>query len=383
MLYPHFLVHSFIVFNMTKLINLQKKHQSTAVLIISFFCFLLIIIFSAEIGKEIRNALDLCLKTIIPSLFSMLTLCFFLLSLKIPTPFQKATGKILNILFGLSSTCTQAVLTGLLGGYNTAPNAAKKLRKNNRISPEEAKRLVMFFSSPGISFSVNITGIALYNSISVGLRLFLCGIITDILFAFVYNRLHRNKTEFTPDFTENSISVSFTDAVSSASKALISICSWILLFSAIKAIILSTVHQEFLISAIELLSEVSSAVTYSARNFSLPVTAFSLYFGGFSVFLQQFPDIIDMKISPILCLAVRFSRALTGSILVYLSCLIPIGTIPVFSSSDNFRIYSANPIGSLSLLLLCAVFIADGKKFYNNKKKQQNQIPFYNNRTCP
>lgn len=336
---------------------------------ISIFCFLILIIFSKDIKNEAAAAIDNCLKVIIPSLFSMLTVSFFILSIKLPISIEKAADLILSPLFGLSGNCIKAAFLGLTGGYNVAPRASCMLYEQGKISEEQAKRLALFFSSPGASFCINITGIAVYNDKAIGLRLFVSGIIADLIICMVYNLLKKNREKAVFDNEKASLAVCFTEAVSSSSKAIISICSWIILFSAVKAVAKGIVNNSIILTAIELFSEVSSAVVFSSKNFSLPVTAFCLYFGGVSVFLQQLPDIIKLKIKPLLFLYVKLCRASLGTLLICITYILFPASLSVFKPSAEIRMYSANPIGSLSLLLLCVVFIMNTKNTLSGTEK--------------
>lgn len=364
------------------------KKQETADIkrftpIISIFCYLLILSFSPDITKEVHGTILFCLETIVPAMFALLTFSFFLLSFPLPVAIIKRAEKFLLPAFGLSGNCTQAVFIGLTGGYNISPTAAVKLLKNGHISLEQAKRLAMFFSSPGFSFAVNITGIAVYNSFSAGIKLFIASITADILLSFIYNRIKRNNEYSAPALSKSTgISEAFSDAVDSASTTIISICARIVIFSAIKSVISSVLPFNFTKTFLGLFSEVSSGIKFSKEHYSVSVTAFCLYFGGICVFIQQLSDIRRLCINPLFYFLIRIIRSVSGTAVFSLINYLFPEKVPVYSVNKGASVHSANPLASFSLLLLCAVLSSVIKKDLSDADIQHKPPSIYNNRTC-
>lgn len=364
------------------------KKQETAIInkaapLISIFCYLLILSFSPDITKEVRGTIVFCLETIVPAMFTLLAFSYFILSFPLPVGMIKRTEKFLSPVFGLSGNCTQAVIIGLTGGYNISPTAAVKLLKSGHISLEQAKRLALFFSSPGFSFAVNITGISIYNSFSAGIKLFISGITADILISFIYNRIKKNNENSEPELSKSTgLSEAFTDAVDSASVTIISICARIVIFSALKSVISSVLPFSFINTFLGLFSEVSSGVKFSKEHYSVTVTAFCLYFGGFSVFIQQLSDIRKLSINPFSYLFVRIVRSFSGTAVFSLVDYLFREKVPVSAINKGVYVHSANPLASFSLLLLCAVLISVIKKDLTDADIQHKPSSIYNNRTC-
>lgn len=341
-----------------------KSASEYSVLIISFFCLFLILYFSEKTKNAITQSLLFCLTTIIPSIFPILTASFFILSLPLPEKVKNMTERITHRLFGLSGNSVTTIITGLTGGYNVSCRNACKLIENKQITENEAKRLAVFFTSPGLSFCINITGIAVYNSTDVGLRLFFAGIIADFSVIIIYNIFFPNKEAFLHKALQSDISSSFVQAVSSSTATILSITSWIILFSVIRALLSNITVFPLFTAFCELFSEVSSGVFYASRNFSLSVSAFCLYFGGFCIFLQQLPDILTLKIKPLFFLFIKLVRATFGVLLLRISYLLFPSSVPAFNPAFSYRIYSTAPIGSVALLFLCCVFMASSKNSF-------------------
>lgn len=330
--------------------------------IISFFCLFLFIAFFGKIKTDITKSVFFCLETIIPSIFPVLTFSFLIQNLSLGNSIEKRFEWLTLSLFGLSGNTLKAIITGLTGGYNISTASAVRMLKNNEITSQQAKRMAMFFSSPGLSFCVSITGLCVYNSASIGLKLFFSGIISDILLAVIYNRIHPDTSVGTYKNESKPLSYLFVQSVSSCTNATISICFTIILFSAIKAVFNLIVRLHFFTVLSELFAEVSSGVIYSSSNFGLKTTAFCLYFGGICIFLQQLPDIISLDIKPFYYLIIRIFRALSGTLVFSIIIRIFPSDIPVFNNYSGYRLFSANPYGSLALLFLCVIFIFSTEK---------------------
>lgn len=340
-----------------KILNLPKGLTKALLLIISFFCGFIIITNPEIISQSVIFALNNCFNLVIPSVFPLLIVTFFISELGFPEVIKKCAQKITLPLFGLSGNCTEAIITGLTGGYNCSVKASHRLYEAKSITKEEAKRLALFFTCPGLSFSVNICGMALYSSLRAGVIFFISSVLSCLITSALYNLFRRNA-----DF--NSISLyrkrtadAFVDSVANSVSVIITICSWITVFSIISSILKITVSADGVNTFISLFGEVTSAVMYSAENYSLAVTSLCLNFGGICIFLQQLPYIIKTGVST---LSYLLCRIIQGGISFIISSILlrlfPIAT-DVFSYPVQFKAYSDSFMGSFALILLGAVLL--------------------------
>lgn len=334
-------------------------------LIISFFCSYIILTNSEIISQSVIRALNNCFNPVVPSVFPLLIITFFISEIGFPEGIKKCTQKITLPLFGLSGNCTEAILTGLTGGYNCSVKAAHRLYENKSITKEEAKRLALFFTCPGLSFSVNICGTALYSSIKAGIIFFISSALSCLITSAIYN-FFKKSTDF------NSISTyrkkptdAFVDSVANSVSVIITICSWITVFAIISSVIKITVPVDGVNTFISLFGEVTSAVMYSAEHCSLAVTSFCLNFGGICIFLQQLPYIIKAEVSPLSYLLCRIIQGGIGFIISsILLRLFPVAA-DVFRYPVQFKAYSDSFTGSFALILLGAVLLYSVKSTKN------------------
>ncbi len=361
----NFLVLFFINFNMKALLR-SHKNKRTFFIILSFFCVLSFIVYSECIKEKMSAALCTSLNTVVPSLFPMLIVTYFILGIGFSSRIKKLTGRFLTPIFGITGNSAEVLLTGLTGGYNTAIKSAVKLHKCNYISDEEAKRLALFFTCPGISFCVNICGISVYSDLKTGLIIFFSNVLSCLICSGAYNLVRRNKVQNQIRTQNNKVSAAFIESVAFAVSTTINIIAWIMVFSVISAVFNEIITSESLNTIFNLVGEVSQAVIFSSKNCSLETTAFCLSFGGLCIFLQQLPDIIYLGISPLYYLLIRLINALTCSVIShFLFILFPV-SINVSLSVSDLQISSTSIPGSLALLLL-GIILLNSIKAQNDK----------------
>lgn len=103
-----------------------------------------------------KEGIELCLMTVIPSLFP-----FFVLSSLLTATLSGARSKLLRPigrLLGMPVGAESLLLVGLLGGYPTGAQAVTQSYESGSISKEQAWRLLSFCSNAGPAFLFGICG---------------------------------------------------------------------------------------------------------------------------------------------------------------------------------------------------------------------------------
>jgi hypothetical protein len=129
--------------------NKRCLHRSVAVI-----CFVLLIFDSRVILEGIRAGIELCLKTVIPSLFP-----FFVISLVlINTSSDRISylSQVLMRIMKMPESAVSVLLPSFLGAYPVGAKCIGDLYLREQISKEEADRLLSFCSNAGPSFLFGI-----------------------------------------------------------------------------------------------------------------------------------------------------------------------------------------------------------------------------------
>lgn len=341
----------------------QLKHSGA---IISFFCFFIFLIFPDEASSGIKKGIDICLNILIPSLFLLLCISSFFISCGLPSVVKDKINKPLNFFFGISANSAEVMTAGLTGGYNMATKWSVKLAEQGIISRDEAVRTAVFFTSPGLSFCINIAGSNIYSSKSLGIRFFISAVLSSLICAAVYQQIKKQKSNYIPYIKKTSVPQALTDSVEASSHIILNICAWVVLYYGICPLATKITGKSFISEFINLFGEVTSGIKTASTKYPAELSSFILSFGGICIFLQQLPDIIKLKINPLSFLFARITISTLSVILFSLSMfLFPIST-SAFSPESKIRIVSHSPVGSFSLMLLCCVFILSVKNTHSN-----------------
>ncbi len=322
----------------------------------------------ASVKEQLQECIYDCLDVIIPTIFPFMLLSSFIVKCGVPYKLCRLFHKPLNFLFGLSGNCLTAVITGLSGGYNISPKNATELYSDGIIDINQAKRLALFFSAPGISFCVFYTGKTVYGSFTAGFSLFFSTILSSLITAAAFNIFSKHSSVLSSRKITTSVRNSVISSVSDTASALISICSFILLFNFLTTIISSSISSPSAEFLINYLSEVTSSVKYTAENLSLRYASFTLSFGGICILLQQFPYILklDIKLSHFL-LSKLIEAILCAVIHNIFLILFPVTEV-VSSVTGNYKASYHSPYGSAALIILLVIFLYSVSDTLNRKK---------------
>ena len=260
------------------------------------------LLFAGRISDSLRNAVEFCLYTIVPTLFPVMVISTFAGRLDVPGICRRILRIPLRVLFCLSGNSAAVLLFGATGGYTVGIRTAASSSGAGYLSKQEARASALISTSPGIGFSVLTVGISLFGSSSVGWLLFAAVTLGNLFSGAICNhllmRLHRRNKPEIPDRLpaaptskkEIRISDSLIGAVRDSIKAVAGMCGWILLFTVCSSVFTAV----FPFPAIRSFLEITDAVRYAYSRQDLPLAAFSLGFGGISVFLQVLSDLQAM-----------------------------------------------------------------------------------------
>ncbi len=281
-----------------------------------FFCVLALLILFMDTKTAIsgaREGIELCLHTVIPSLF----------------PFMVLTS-ILTELRSFVSGPASYFLPGLLGGYPTGALAVAQGVKDEHISRETGRRLLAFCSNAGPAFIFGM-GANLFS------KAWMCWAVwaIQILSALLVSLMFPVKEAFIKASTPSS-KVTLIQALSRSIRTMGLICGWIILFR----ILLTFFRLWFLWCLPQWLRclicgilEISNGCLnlVEIKNETLRFILFSLFlsFGGICVAMQTYAVTDGMDASFYLpgkilqaIFSIMLSAALFSREIFILTCLI-------------------------------------------------------------
>lgn len=300
--------------------------------------------------KASAYGINLSARVLIPSLYPFTFCVLFILNSGFLTGF-KCLDRILKKVFGMDGYLFSVFLLSLIGGY---PLGAK-LINDSQINEKTATIMLNYCVNAGPAFIITAIGSGIFNSKKIGLILFISHILPSFLLAFLF----RKKLNLNNNCKKSAISIAdnFVISASSAASALISICTYVLLFSVITAYM----ENCTLLKPITLLLEVTNSISHT--NNILLISAL-LGFGGISIWCQVYS--LSKKAKPHylafpLC---RISHAVLSTLFTYIAIKIFNIALPTLSNGRifSFSIFTNNAAIGISLIVLCIVFMISLKQ---------------------
>lgn len=184
---------------------------------------MLILIFDSSLAlKGARSGIELCIQTVIPSLFP-----FFVLSSVLTKSLSEYHINALKIpagLLGIPDSASSILLPAFLGGYPVGAKCITDLYHRNQLSRKEAERMLGFCSNAGPSFLFGMISVFFPKKTIIWL-LWLIHILSAILTASVIPRVkgvsHHSLSE---------LHSQESSSILSAAKAIVLVCCWVILF---------------------------------------------------------------------------------------------------------------------------------------------------------
>ena len=240
------------------------------------------------------DALSLCFKKVIPSLFPFLIITELIISLNMHYCLGQYFGKPLSKLLKISPPSSVALICGLLFGFPLGTKFSVSLYENNIISKEETSNLICFCSNTGPGFIMSVIGSSLGNK-NIALCIYVCQVISAFIIGFVLQN-KRNTDSIPQTFPEQVFNVNvITLAVTSSVIPMLNICSFVIFFSLISSSIenilsyfnLDTYINTFFSGFLELTNGINKLSYLPLNTKTVFMSAFFVGWSGLSVILQS------------------------------------------------------------------------------------------------
>ena len=358
----------------------EKKRSNVLIFVLLAVVLLGWVLGSGAATEGAKKGIQTCLTLIVPTLFP-----FFVLSdLTVSTGFAAWVGHLLEkpirVLFRLPGVCAVPLLLGGISGFPVGAKAAAQLYGQGLCSREDAEKLLAFCSNPGIAFVLSTVGGGMWGNAGIGVMLWGIQSVCSLGIGLVLCR-RRTQKKFTDSVAASEpvfrpFSSLFPQAVKNSAVTVLSVCSYVVLFSALNGMLDAMRLWDALCGCFSFLPPaivrgVSSGVLEMTTGLlslnhaqpdaiRLAVTAVLLGWSGLSVHAQIRSAVAGSGISCrflLPCKAVQ--SALSGAVAFSLAGL-P-GTIPAFFVLPDFRFipgFYASVFSALSLLLFFCLFSA-------------------------
>lgn len=204
--------------------------------LMSALTFFLLLFCAEEAIAAMRDALALCARTVIPSLFPFMVASELIVHSGVATALGRLCAPAFKKLFGLRGEASAPLLLGTLCGFPVGAKSAASLYETKKISRAELCHLLCFCNQPSSAFVISAVGIALFSSRRFGLLLYgttlVSGLAVGLVCRFLIPKNDTPPATQTERAQEASIGVTrFTDAITGAAHGMLSVCAFVCFFA--------------------------------------------------------------------------------------------------------------------------------------------------------
>lgn len=276
---------------------MKRTHKLTGL----FSCAgMLILILDGQTALNgAKTGIDLCIKTVIPSLFP-----FFLLSMLLTGTFSSGPYPLLKPLekvFQIPSGAGAILIPGFLGGYPAGAQCAASAYASSQLKKEDAERMLSFCSNAGPAFLFGMVSSMFDDPSSVFL---LWGI--HIVSALLVATLFPPSSSISANIAKRK-QPGISDAMNAAIKVMAVVCGWVILFRVVIAFldrwflwVLPVTMQVIITGLLELSNGCCELYRISDPNIRFVVCSCLLACGGLCVTMQTRSAAAALSIKPYL-----------------------------------------------------------------------------------
>lgn len=300
--------------------NIYKSIYLIILLLISYQ----ILTHSSIVFSSVEYAINIWKTSLLPSMFT-----FFILSeILINFGFVELIGYLLykpfNYLFHIKSNSIFIIIMSMLTGFPSSAKYIKMLLSENKITEEEANRLIQFthFSNP--LFIINTISLTILNDSKVGILVLISHYLGNFVIAFAIRskdfKKQKNKLNLT--IKDPNIVRVLTKAITNSIDTLLLVLGIITTCTIISNII--SVHIDGGLSFLfNIFFEMTKGL-YQIKDINIPLlykgllSVMIISFGGISVHMQISSILSDTKIKYVPFFIARILHSLISCLIFYI-----------------------------------------------------------------
>ena len=340
---------------------MKRKPDLLNIFLLVFVIFIgiLLLVKRVSVANEVRMGLKVCGEVLIPSLFPFMMLSSLAVKSDVFSSMNRFVAPFMNKVLKLPAECFSCLFFGFIGGYPVGASIASELYEQGKITEKDVKHLLLFCVNAGPAFVVTAVGEMILGSETAGIVMLVSVCFSSVLSGVIFS-FFKGSTDFgkTNKCRQNDLSQVFVDSAFASSKNIVSVCSWVLIFSAVSGIVKTFIKNEKVLLVYLAFSEVTNGIESAAKLGGIPLVSAAVSFGGICVMCQLLPSIKKCGIKACEYLVFRIVNAVLSFLTAKFILLFTDVPIDVFSGPET-HLWSFTAPSSALLLVMCSILIFD------------------------
>ncbi|MBR3868092.1 MAG: hypothetical protein IKM66_02135 [Clostridia bacterium] len=340
---------------------IRKKYKFVNISVLVFVICIggMLIVKKTQVADEVSRSLAVCGEVLIPSIFPFMMLSSFAIKSGVFGSINRISAPFMKKIFGLPAECFSCLFFGFIGGYPVGASIVSELYEKKKITEKDARHIFSFCVNAGPAFVVTAAGEMMLRSETAGVVMLVSVCFASVITGVVFS-LFKRKTDYERIITseKNNLSQALVDSAFASSKGIISVCTWVLIFSAFSGLMQSFIKNETLLLVYLAFSEVTTGIGSAAKLGGIPLVSAVISFGGICVMCQILPIIKKCGVKASEYLAFRIVNAVLSFFTAKIILLFIDVPINVFADTE-MHLWSHTAPSSAILLIMCAVLIFD------------------------
>lgn len=359
--------------------------------LLACFAVVMAIGFSKSLAKGCLYGIQICLNSLIPSLFFFMALSSFLMQSGIGHKMFYPLCHPLSKMFHIEKKYIPIFCFSLLGGYPIGPKLIADAICKKEMDSKIGTRMLAFCVNCGPAFLISAVSVPIFHNYRIGLIVYL----SQILSAFFIGCLLGRKKTSSPlsnistqnqQYDHQSFSNEFVTAVQTSVKSMALICAFVVVFTGISQILKDTGIINAISSLLQYvmtkesanclvvgLLEVTSGCAGLSGSPSMPLFILFTGFGGICVHIQTKAILNKAAVKMNLFYLLRPVYILLSYIFSMFFIRLCGGETAVFQAQDQIirKNYTASPISSVLLVILSIALLLSNQKSDTIETNQQ------------
>lgn len=321
------------------------------------------------LSDGVKNGIDMCTKTIIPSLFPFMVVSDFIILSGVGSAVGEKLSALTKVFFNLPGCTSCVVLMSLTGGFPVGARMTAKLAEEKYISQSQGRRMLLFCVNCGPAFSVSTVGTAMLSSKKAGIVIYVSLILSSLIVGIISRFFEKDNCNTSIKTVSDINGGVISDSVKDSTAAILSICAWVILFSCIGNCMSMISIPEKIKAVLFSILEVTNGCQKSSKLFAPFFLAGIIGWSGIAVHCQIAEYLKKCKMSYFVFLLGRIATSLLSTIICFLLMKLFRIDIDVFSSASDVAIkpFSISFSSAVAVVILAVFMLADNSLARNKR----------------